>query len=422
MRALRIHRRDRQGLTLIELLVTVMILLMITAIAIPIVAPSGDERRTRESSRLVTSYLQGARTRAIQTGRPFGVMIEAVQGIPETAVQLSYAEVQAPWAGDFADTRAHIIAQTLTGDTFIRGGIGFFVDSTGAVQGNSGWIGLLRPGDIVKLGYQGAYYAIQPGEPFKDGNGNGSWDSGEEYVDLNLNGSYQSAFDCTDTSTGYIKSLPWTLAPLTAPLTYTTWIDLNSNGTYQVGEGNGVPFQIYRQPVKTAGAPLTLPEGMVVDLSGSGWGTTIFGPEPFVDANNNKTRDGGETFTDVNGSGSWDVGSRGPFIILFSPGGGLASVTLRQPPPSGFVNGAPGSLVTNTPTGTLHLLLGKVENTPATPGLENWRDLSSIWVSIHPQTGLVTGTEVGGDLNNDGVITLAESLYFAVRGQSMGGR
>ena len=74
MRAIWIHRGDRQGLTLIELLVAVTIMLMITAIAIPLVAPSGDERRTRETSRLVTSFFQGARTRAIQTGRPFGVI------------------------------------------------------------------------------------------------------------------------------------------------------------------------------------------------------------------------------------------------------------------------------------------------------------------------------------------------------------
>jgi hypothetical protein len=100
----------------------------------------------------------------------------------------------------------------------------------------------------------------------------------------------------------------------------------------------------------------------------------------------------------------------------------MSTVTLRNPPPNGLVNGLPGTLFSQTPTTPLYLLLGRVENTPAVPGSENWRDLTSIWVAIHPQTGLVTAAEVAGDLNNDLTITMAESRYFAERGQGLGGR
>src|SRR5262249_52518350 len=81
---------------------------LITAIAIPVLTPSVMERRQRETSRALTSYLQGARTRAVQTGRPFGVTIEPQPGLTAAAVSLSYAEVYAPYAGDTLDSVAQV--------------------------------------------------------------------------------------------------------------------------------------------------------------------------------------------------------------------------------------------------------------------------------------------------------------------------
>ncbi|HEV3339701.1 MAG TPA: prepilin-type N-terminal cleavage/methylation domain-containing protein, partial [Pirellulales bacterium] len=70
------ERRPARGVTLIELLVVIMIMLMISVITIPVVAPALSNRQIRESARMVDVFLNGARNRAAQTGRPVGVVFE----------------------------------------------------------------------------------------------------------------------------------------------------------------------------------------------------------------------------------------------------------------------------------------------------------------------------------------------------------
>ena len=89
----------RRGVTLLELLIVMVILLMITAAAIPIVVPATRNRQMREATRLVTTYLGAAKARAVQTGRPAGVMIERFNG-NAFALQISQVEVPPPYAGD----------------------------------------------------------------------------------------------------------------------------------------------------------------------------------------------------------------------------------------------------------------------------------------------------------------------------------
>src|SRR5688572_23259194 len=144
------HSR-RPGLTLIELLVAIFIVLLITGIAIPVMTPTVMERRQRETSRALTSYLQAGRTRAIQTGRPVGVTFEPQAGLTAASVSLSYAEVHAPWGGDSLGSRVHIVASTATDvsgvpNRFPYAQIDYFIDSFGQPASESGWIGLVRPG------------------------------------------------------------------------------------------------------------------------------------------------------------------------------------------------------------------------------------------------------------------------------------
>ena len=53
-----------RGFTLVELLVVVLILLLITGISIPLIAPALQGRHVREASRLVNSYFAVARDTA----------------------------------------------------------------------------------------------------------------------------------------------------------------------------------------------------------------------------------------------------------------------------------------------------------------------------------------------------------------------
>jgi hypothetical protein len=95
-------------------------------------------------------------------------------------------------------------------------------------------------------------------------------------------------------------------------------------------------------------------------------------------------------------------------IILFSPGG--------------TVTGTFDPAVLTPVNSPIFLLIGKVEKVGNTTPNTNFEDLENLWVAIHPQTGLVTAAEVGGDLNNDNLISVAESLDIVKTGLAIGGR
>ena len=68
--------RERRGITLLELLIVITILVMITATSIPLLLTGVEGRRMREAARLVSSYITLAKSHAIETGRPCGVMLQ----------------------------------------------------------------------------------------------------------------------------------------------------------------------------------------------------------------------------------------------------------------------------------------------------------------------------------------------------------
>ncbi|MGE0608208.1 MAG: Tfp pilus assembly protein FimT/FimU, partial [Pirellulales bacterium] len=52
----------RTGFTILELLIVITIMLAVTAMAIPLLAPSREDRRVNEASRIITSMFAGARS------------------------------------------------------------------------------------------------------------------------------------------------------------------------------------------------------------------------------------------------------------------------------------------------------------------------------------------------------------------------
>ncbi len=204
-----------RGVTLLELLIVMTILLMITAATIPIVVPAMQNRKMRESARLVSSYISGARSRAIETGRPVGVVFQRFNGLP-FSMNLSYVEVPPPYSGDSA-------------------GATISVSPTGMVNAIAGaQIGLIRYGDTIKLNFHGPTFVI-------------------------------ASATATDPEAGKAVPDPATKA----------WRLVTATGTianFPAAYATGTPFQIFRQPVRSSVAPLQLPEGIVVDLLNSGIG------------------------------------------------------------------------------------------------------------------------------------------------------
>jgi prepilin-type N-terminal cleavage/methylation domain-containing protein len=354
-RQLRKDPSKRNGVTLIELLVVITILLMITAVTIPVISPAVQQRRVREAARLTSSYIAAARARAMETGRPVGVMIERFTpglasatstGVPLGAKQtysmnLSLAESPPPYAGDFINSTVTVNVPVLGAN---------YLQVTALPQGDIWSDQQISNGDRIRLNYQGTYYTV-------------------------YSGSYDSV--------GHITGFPWNLYPLNPTSGMTP-----ANATVvfppimQPGSSVNLPFEIFRQPIRSAVDPLQLPEGIVIDLNVSGMSTDS------------------RTTSSVTTTGvfsSLATTTSNP-VISFSPSGAVDML---------YDNGATRA------TGPIFLLLGRSEKISTnvwsqgagTPEL-NLIDPDSLWVAISQQTGQVTVTEnYVNVVNNLGVVT-----------------
>jgi len=291
------HNPMRQGVTLVELLVVISILLVLTAVAVPMMQPSLEGRRTREAARAIHVYFTSARIRAMETGRPVGVMFDRLPEQAEACRVLRQAEVPPPYAGDFANSRIHIESANVG---TMSATVSF---PTGDAVG-----GMIQPGDLLRLNYQGHFWRIE------SING-GTWKFSSETA------AFPPGFDSSVS------------------------IDL--------------PFQIFRQPVPSAAAPLQLPAGAVIDLVASGT----------------------DSLPNLPPAGAAD---RTPVVVMFSPTGSVDRVYY----------GGLGFRVTEP----IFLLVGKWGRMPlavgggasAEDGLLNYQDITNLWVALTPQTGLVT--------------------------------
>ena len=283
-----------RGFTLIELMVVITIIAIVTSAAIPIMSAASEARRAREAARLLSGFFGNAQTRAIVSGHSVGVIIQPLKNNPNAAMDLYLAEVPPPYIGD-----------TLTSNVTGSGSsITFSSDCNIAAAG-------LRPGDLIRFNYRGQLY----------------------YLDYSSTG--------VDTSVSYISSS-------TVPI-YPT--DPSPNSAFTPQLGTGVPFQVFRQPVKTFDTPGQLLDGAAIDLNYSG-----------IDGKFN----------------GYIASGPGPITVTFSPTGSLDTVY--------------SSATVLRPLMGISFLVGKVENIPqgAAPTTPNWQDPNSQWVFVARQTGLAT--------------------------------
>lgn len=427
-----IARTDRtsqqpRGITLLELLIVMVIMLMVTAAAIPMIAPAMRNRQMRESTRLVSAYFGAARARAVQTGRPVGVIIERERG-NAFALQMSQVEIPPPYSGDVVGAKLQMANQAamatlgLSTSTSAQGAFSNGYGSQGNEQMSCKWYGgivppsyngmlntrLLRVGDRIQFNNQGPMLTIFG----PDANSDGVVDELTATTPLDIGFVYSGTLK---------QALPWeNAAPLPAP----------QDATYR----------IFRQPVRSSAQPLILPEGIVVDLSVSGVGSERF----------NITNYAG---TNIGGTVPAPLVTADP-IIIFSPSGRLDYVTNRF-----------GQLT--RPLASVNLLLGRRElmfdvTTKGDPKDIVFQNLSAIatptggtlmppaenfWMTIGYQTGQVSVSQVashyqnydassiGGfapptnlqgvidfTLNGNGTAAYPGALGFAKEAQSLGGR
>lgn len=204
--------RRRGGFTLVELLVVIFIMLAITAVTLPVIAPAMQNRDVREAARMIDVFINGARTRAKLNGHPYGVMIERTPGQPNAAVTLSYCEQPDAYSGDFQGSGIRMLGNggfgTWVGPvTPMAGGYAtqpntapsndplFKMGDMGWIQAKTSLAGTgpclltnIAPGDIVTV--NGTQFRIWAGEPFVDLNQSGYWSPGEPFADVDGSGSW----------------------------------------------------------------------------------------------------------------------------------------------------------------------------------------------------------------------------------------
>lgn len=368
----------RVGMTLVELLVVIFIVLTVTALAIPVIAPAMRGRQVREASRIVTAYLAGARAEALKTGRPVGVVFETLQDQPEWCFNLSQCKEPTPYAGDTIDARL-AVGRVRTSDGRMLNGL----------NGHD-WLlptdplARVHAGDLIKFNYQGHLYQL-------------AFDTVDSiwYLGTRITPDVWAIQPDPSVPPTIIPEPTGTPPPGAFMLQSGDW-NMHSATTKSPAEIAAAAYQVFRQPKRSDTAPVQLPAGVVIDMNYSG---DDIGPFVIRDRSA-----GGFPGTDYENDPH--VGTlvpvTGSITVMFSPNGLVEKL---------YRHNSAGVLQAIRPTGQIHFLLGERERVPVTAvetlaGVQslqgdaeaqietfNYQDLDSFWITINPRSGKVDSTE-----------------------------
>jgi type II secretory pathway pseudopilin PulG len=369
-------------------LVVIIILTTVVAAAIPILAPSDNDRRLREATRTLNTVITSAQAKAIQLRRPYGIALKRLSWDTKAdddngaCVEVFFAEQLPPFTG-FSETSAATVAL----DNGPNGGgapqvlIRFVARGT---QPNNdrlpiGWDpdplppSTFRPGDVVEIAgtqFRFTDTDVDPDNKPYYGPNSGEPDGTLVAVPVNDTGQMLSVrYD----DAGYELSS----RPANTNLPLPCWT-------------SPAPYKILRQPTLTSTEPFQMPDGTAIDLRASGIGANEYFYVPGIYDNNAYV------------------------YIMFAPEGRVSRVQFdRRRRAIDDVDLFDAPIVDN-----LFLLVGNVENIPAPavgsdPTLDasmyaraatdeerqelkepvNWLSGESRWVVLGPQSGRVVTVE-----------------------------
>ncbi len=365
---------ERRGLTLTELLVTISILVIVTSVLAPLLTPSLEGREVREAARQVSSYIQQARAKARELGRPVGVVIsrgpvEAWAPDRDFGYQISLAEEPPPYSGFDVAARAALIGndENADGTTFTTARIVDTIDTVSLQR-------LIQPNDYVRFNFRGPKYRLLKVKPVSTG-------------------TFDIVFDTTNS-----------YATLPQP-------------------GGQVPFQIFRRPKTSVSTPLEMQTGTALIMSLSGVGMDYLSAQS---AGTGQYPQSSPAIGLTEFQRMYEPGSppqvdmtqaEYPLTIMFTPEGGVDRIYRYLPNTLTLA----GFFPPKRPQDKIFLFVGR-------DGIDHWTNLldtSNLWIAIDPQTGLVnTAPNLPPAFQPnaaDGLRAVAESRQIAATGQNMGG-
>jgi hypothetical protein len=348
----------------------IVILTTLVAAAIPILAPADDDRRLREASRGLNTFITGAQARAIALNRPYGVALKRLSSDTDNdnnpnnhhddsavCLEVFYVEQPPPYAGFDANSRVNIAIHP---DSAFRQYVlvRFITRGTTPITSDrlpQGWdrdlfpTGVIRPGDVIEV--NGTRYKLLPNTNSPGGLNIDVDPTIGFFRPRNAQPAVILAVPLED-PTDIVTPPPSSLPPNSAMLRRGQQIDAKyDRDGYPLGSDRAqiptapaqppwpywsaaLPYKILRQPMPASDEPYQLPEGTAIDLRASGVGSNNYF---YVEGLNDNNQG---------------------ILIMFAPEGRVSRVSYSQAPP---LTEAPYDQPT---VENIFLLLGKRENAP----------------------------------------------------------
>lgn len=377
MHSLRANKpgRGRDGLTLIELLIVMAIVVLLAGLTLPSVKNLLKDQKIGQAARVVQGFAESAKARAIASGRRVALVLERARTddkggagndsliANDTCIRMSLGEVFPPYEGDWSGTTATVYDKS--GDGFVD-----WMEIPAAQAASlTGSSPMVSTGDLVELADRNQGFIIS-------GVTTGNSASGIPVVQIALaNPPYFNGKQCNEP-----------IWPLTTAL----------------ASGAEVSFRIYRTPSKMMAGSVVLPRGTCVDLSMSGVGPS--------------GRDFSTFSINAPTGSTASAGDFGAVYLVFSPRGTLELAYYQSRTSSGVP-----SVVRVLPNGIFHLLIGRTDQvdplygTPSSVSAVSTRDdfkanlvdPANVWVSVNPYSGMIYSSQL---TLGDGTVSAARAL------------
>ena len=389
--------RLAHGFTLVELLVVISIVTVLAAISLPTIKNTLREQRVSRAAGLIQQYIEEARSKAISTGHPVGVVLErtgsdnVVNRSQVTRMKICNSPPE--YSGDLG-----VASGIIRGFSALQ--IGLSISATDAILLQAAFAN--KTGDLSHPSFVAPLNAIQTGDALL---------IGEERIPFTINSPIG-----TTSSSGSMIVDP------ADPARILVSASIVGNGVLPKFDLNqNIRYAIQRQPTPSYAAPLDIPDKTVIDLVYSGLGPfgTRFSPltiDHEAEILKSTPLSGYSTTT----SPAFDTTARSyeDVWIVFAPDGSVQQVfqTRRAGPTTNTL-----ILDRYTPLFDIYLLVGRAGQVfPESPlvednsGIPNILDGQAIWISINRMSGNVSSSPIAVPDLTDSSITTATGLYEKV--------